>query len=492
MTQPAPPPSDVGTEEVIIGSVLDGLAKYADLKDVLSTGDLYDPRHRLIWATIGAISAKEKVPSVPEVAAEMRAAGNLDAAGGSPYLLGLVNAPAVGDVRSLAVRVADLARKRRALAIIDDAAVHGRNGIQDVKSWLAGVAAQLTAVAGTEQPKEDRIRLLGPSDIFAQLPPIPWVIRGLDMCPGAPSLFAGYGYSGKSVVLQSMALQIAAGLPVWGSFAAVRGGCIHLDYEQGEHLTRLRYQRLAWASDIAPQDLEDRLQLLCFPPFYLDELESEKTLIELCSGKTLAIIDSFRAACRSTDENSSEARVPLDMLGRVSDRTGCAMAVIHHARKPSKDASVGARDAIRGSSALYDACASVFVLEGEPDQPERTMHHCKARVSGKTQDPMSLRIEDAGDPGADGSAAGLRVTASKAPTADERQKTFVRSRDEKTKEELREMFRKQRHQTSVEAMAASICRAVATTRHGLRLLVATGEVIETGTTKTRGYDYVGQ
>jgi replicative DNA helicase len=102
---PSPPPADVATEEVIIGAVLDGLAQYADLRDVLSTGDLYDPRHRLIWATIGAISSKGKQPAAREVAAELHASGHLDAAGGSAYLLGLLNAPAVGDVRALAGRI---------------------------------------------------------------------------------------------------------------------------------------------------------------------------------------------------------------------------------------------------------------------------------------------------------------------------------------------------------------------------------------------------
>lgn len=148
---PSLPPADVGTEQVVIGAVLDGIANYADLRDTLSSGDLYDPRHRLIWATIGAVSSKGKQPAAPEVAAELHASGHLDAAGGSTYLLSLLNAPAVGDVRSLALRVAELSRKRRALAIIDDAAAHLRNGITDVGASLRSVAAQLTAVSGAEQ-----------------------------------------------------------------------------------------------------------------------------------------------------------------------------------------------------------------------------------------------------------------------------------------------------------------------------------------------------
>lgn len=236
--------------------------------------------------------------------------------------------------------------------------------------------------------------------IFEPLPPIPWVCEKLDLCPGAPALVAGYGYSGKTVALQALALSVAAGLPAWGRFTVRHGSVLHLDFEQGSYLTKLRYQRIARSMGIGPDDLAGTLLVGCHPPSYLDR-DVEDSLVRAFDGNTLAIIDSLRAAAPSIDENSSEMRRPLDMLGRVSERTGCAILVILHARKPSRDSEEAAKTAIRGSSALFDAASSVLVVVGDKDCPTRTVSHLKARMSGTTAEDFALRIEDEeidGDP----------------------------------------------------------------------------------------------
>jgi hypothetical protein len=327
---------------------------------------------------------------------------------------------------------------------------------------------------------------LGAREIFARLPPIPWVIQGLDLCPGAPALLAGYGFSGKSIAAQSLLLSVASGLPVWGAYAAQQGKAIHLDYEQGEHLTRLRYQRLAYASGIAPQDLDGQLELACFPSLRIDQIEAENELSSRCLGAKVCLIDSFRAACATVEENSSEARVPLDMLGRVSAKTGCIFLVIHHARKPSVDSIVGARDAIRGSSALYDACSSVFVLEGSPGSDDRTLYHVKARTSGRCVDPLTLTISEVGDDGSPGalaaswSAPGLSVGVSAAPTSDARQVASERARVASLRDEVLGLLGQGPVTGSVETIAGMIGRKKTGVCECVRALVAEGEILITG------------
>ena len=61
---------------------------------------------------------------------------------------------------------------------------------------------------------------------------------------------------------------------------------------------------------------------------------------------------------------------------------------------------------MRGSSALFDACASVFIFDGAKDQPTRVTHE-KCRNRGILVSDFGLRIEDVaidGDP-----RGGLRV-----------------------------------------------------------------------------------
>jgi hypothetical protein len=121
-------------------------------------------------------------------------------------------------------------------------------------------------------------------------------------------------------------------------------------------------------------------------------------------------VDSFRASCRITEENGSEARVPLDGLTRISEKTGTLFAVIHHARKPAAGhrgaAAGGVKMAVRGSGAIFDASGSVLVFAGEKKEPT-TVSHEKARISGRTHDDYRLWINDVdidGDP-----EGGLRV-----------------------------------------------------------------------------------
>ena len=84
--------------------------------------------------------------------------------------------------------------------------------------------------------------VLDVSAIFEPLPPLNYLVESLDLCVGPPMLFAGYGFSGKTIAAQSMALSIATGERVWGAFSARQGRVIHIDYEQGPWLTRNRYQ----------------------------------------------------------------------------------------------------------------------------------------------------------------------------------------------------------------------------------------------------------
>ncbi len=254
-------------------------------------------------------------------------------------------------------------------------------------------------------------KLLSAGDIFAPLPPVNWLCQALDVAPGAPLLIAGYGYSGKTLAAQDLALAVATGTAVWGRFPVRAGRVLHVDYEQGTYLTRMRYQRLARARGIDPRELEGRLTLAPMPEWYLDG-DTRDELPRLCDGMDLVIVDSLRAASPRLEENSSEARIPLDRLTRISEATGVMPVVIHHARKPRDDAKGGARMAIRGSGAFYDACGSVLVFAAEKGEPV-TVAHEKARITGRTHSDLLLHIEDVdvdGDP-----AAGLRVTATDAP-----------------------------------------------------------------------------
>jgi hypothetical protein len=268
-------------------------------------------------------------------------------------------------------------------------------------------------------PVSSALTLLDVDALFAPLPPVPWLVRGLDMCPGAPTLLAGYGFSGKTLAAQSLALSVATGRPTWGYYETRRGRVVHIDLEQGARLTSERYQRLARGMGIHPDELRGQLAVAALPSLRLTDSSAREQLLRVCDGAALLIVDSLRAGAPDIEENSSQFRGCLDMLTDVSEKTGAAPLVIHHARKPQQDAVGGAKATIRGSSAIFDACASVLVLSGEKGEPVLVTHE-KARTSGITAEDFGLRIEDVAS-GAD-PRWGLRVSTLAGQALEDRQR----------------------------------------------------------------------
>lgn len=258
----------------------------------------------------------------------------------------------------------------------------------------------------------------GVDAIFAPLEPVPYLIAALDIAPGAPTLFGGTSFAGKTACCQSLALSVATGKPAWGYFSVARTGrVVHVDYEQGRHLTHERYQRLARGMGIEPSELRDKLRTHILPRMTLSAPNALDELQRVADGAALVIVDSLRACAGDLDENSSEIRLILDLLSHMSEKTGAVGAMIAHTKKPQADQMGGARTSIRGSSAIFDSCSSVLVLTGAKNEPTRVEHE-KARISGVLADDFELVIENVevgGDP-----RAGLRVRVSASEPAAER------------------------------------------------------------------------
>jgi hypothetical protein len=282
-------------------------------------------------------------------------------------------------------------------------------------TWLADQLARV-------QPHGPAIASLSAAEVFEPLPAVPWACEGLRLTPVAGvTMFAGYGDSCKSITAQHIALAFASGLPIFGTHAVKRGRVLHLDYEQGSFLTRERYQRVARGMGLEAKALieGDWLRLAVFPRVKLDDDEAEDSLRTTVQGFDVVLIDSNRASSPSTEENSSEARVPLDMVARVCDGRVLPV-VIHHGRKPTKDnqaAGGGARMNIRGSSALFDALGGCFVFGREDGEELIRVSHEKERIRGVKLAEFCIRVTDVAHN--DDPKWGLRVeTVSKQDAAD--------------------------------------------------------------------------
>lgn len=192
-------------------------------------------------------------------------------------------------------------------------------------------------------------------------PPIPWLSEELCLAPGAPGLITGYGGTGKTTFVQHLALCVVSGAKLLDQHEVRHGAVTHLDYEQGADLTMRRYLDLG-LSDL-PTEAQARLRFASFPSTKLTDDEALAALLYAARGQALLIVDSLVAATSLDDENAAAARKPLDMLGQVSELTGCVVLVIHHSKKDRSNGRVSAR----GSSAITDA-VSVHITYERPDE----------------------------------------------------------------------------------------------------------------------------
>ena len=225
----------------------------------------------------------------------------------------------------------------------------------------------LPSSLGAERKSKRAIEFLDADVLSRKLPPVQYLVEGLGIAPGAPVLLAGYGYSGKTMFAQALALSVATGKPFLGAYPiASPGPVVHFDFEQGQRLTVERYQRLAHGLGV--ESFLHPLKIAIHPVCRLDDPDAEQLYAEAIGNAKLVIIDSLKASAPGSDENSSDIRARIDLMGRLCERLGAVALFIHHAKKPKAGDPAGAKYGMRGSSAIFDAASSVFMLSALPHE----------------------------------------------------------------------------------------------------------------------------
>ncbi len=244
-------------------------------------------------------------------------------------------------------------------------------------------------------------------ELFAKQQDAAFLVPALGIAPGAATGFFGQGFVGKTIIAQDFGISVALGQPLFGVYSTRRGKVIHLDHEQGLRITATRYQRMARVRGAWADDFRGWLDVAIHPRLNLTTPGAEDHYVRLFDGHALAIVDALKGATPGIDENSSEMRDYMGRLSRASERTGCAVLLIHHAGKTVVGGERPRKESGRGSSAIFDECQSVFVLTAGKGEPIRVSHE-KDRELGHVLDDFGMRVEDVeinGDP-----RAGLRVT----------------------------------------------------------------------------------
>jgi hypothetical protein len=263
--------------------------------------------------------------------------------------------------------------------------------------------AKVETVGGVFKPVETAprapLRVLSAAEVFSvELTAPAWVVRGLQIGPGRPTLFAGYSYSLKSLLALVTALGVASGQPLWGRFHVRRVRVLVLDFEGGDTVLRLRRLAVSMGLDFDDLVSGDWINVAPAPDRFLDDADAVAWLTEACAGFGLVVADSLRQAAPNADENSSEIGVTLAVPTRVSLATGCSFVLVAHSGKTSKDQTKDTRQtATRGSSAIFSQAGNVLHVDRDETRPG--VHRVKQRKRptgawGPGVEPITVRVHD--------------------------------------------------------------------------------------------------
>jgi replicative DNA helicase len=108
------PPHSLEAEQAVLGGLLIDNAAWDRIADAVAEGDFYRQDHRLVFRAVSKLINDNKPADVISVAEELRLAGELEDAGGIPYLGGLAqNTASSANIRLYAEIVRERAVMRR-------------------------------------------------------------------------------------------------------------------------------------------------------------------------------------------------------------------------------------------------------------------------------------------------------------------------------------------------------------------------------------------
>lgn len=254
-------------------------------------------------------------------------------------------------------------------------------------------------------PPANPWNLMSHADLIAPPAPVEWLCEHMKISYGNPTLFAGEPTSRKTLFAQHIAMCVALGKKVCGEWPVQQGPVGHLDYEMGPRLVKERFQRLSRGLEVEPARwVENDLRLGSIPTLFLDKPEAEAELTSFMTGKALVTIDSMRNSFGITDENDSGKIVTLfSIIQRASERTKCAVILIHHTKKPSGDKSGAVEwddpSQIRGSGSIVGASQGVFMFKGGDASTPTKVSHVRERWYGRKLPKFRVASQDlqAGD-----------------------------------------------------------------------------------------------
>ena len=343
-------PHHLEYEEGVIGAVINEPRLYDDVSTVLKYQDFYVERHQWIFNMIGDMREAGIPVELVTLRQTLEDAGELDNAGGSPYLAYLAGNGFLEENLGYYVGIIkEDARRRRIWEICSQ----GMRTIESGKEWAEIDKITDRLREETETPGPDRrLKPVSAKDLEHLTPPeslwadiiYPGCIVQLNSEPGA----------GKSTIAYNICANGACGKPFLDIVFTKKLKSLYVDLETPKFLRRNKIELICGE---LPRDFHI-LE-------HLDLREDFNGLLRLAKKERydLIVLDTqSRILAMEKENDNSEANYLAGLLRRIANEAGCAILLIHHSTKGEEGKAVYRG---RGASAIagaVDVVVNVDVL----------------------------------------------------------------------------------------------------------------------------------
>jgi hypothetical protein len=232
------PPQDLDAEQAVLGAMLLSRQAITDTTAVLrDPADYYRPAHETIHRTILELHGRGEPADPITVTAALDKAGQLQRAGGAPYLHALVNAvPTAANAEWYAQIVHDKARLRHLAESATRIANSAYAADGDVDDIMQAARKEFDGAATTtvHGPAHLADSILDWDAFFSTDFGSVELLPGRLLAPGQQITIIGDGKAGKSLLVLEWLWRVASGRPFLGDRAHDPIPALYVDAENGQ------------------------------------------------------------------------------------------------------------------------------------------------------------------------------------------------------------------------------------------------------------------